>query len=344
MNRNTDTTKWHDPWFRALSPNAKLLWYYLHDACDAGGAWEPDEARLRFEIGVDLDWDQWETVRAELGDRVLVLGNGAWYLTRFVAHQYRELKPGSGYHRAVLRCLQDHGLDYDFEARKVTLNEHSIRVLPKSPSNLGLAPMLPLRWGTGKGIDSEGGSEERREEKGAEAAARAKKQRRAVPGGRRGSAGPVGAKSALQLRVEAWFHRRPSTRWDAKELAAWARNRAAIDTTPEEDLKLLDWLYAQPAGTTCRRHALETLLNNWNTELSRASEARAGGGARGSGGAEPEAVKEEAIVGENLYEFFFNGELPIHAAVVPALKRRAAARGLPWPPPGARFKPGCPQD
>ena len=77
-------------------------------------------------------------------------------------------------------------------------------------------------------------------------------------------------KSLLQLRVEALFHRRPKTPWDGSELRAWAKNKGAIEATPEEDLKLLEWFYSLPQAQTYARKNLATLLNNWNGEIDRA--------------------------------------------------------------------------
>jgi hypothetical protein len=77
-------------------------------------------------------------------------------------------------------------------------------------------------------------------------------------------------KSMLQLRIEAFFHRRPKTPWDGSELRAWAKNKGAIEATPEEDLKLLEWFYSLPQAQTYARKNLATLLNNWNGEIDRA--------------------------------------------------------------------------
>jgi len=41
--RFTDSTKWASkPWFRKLSPNAKLLWLYICDTCDVAGVIDLD--------------------------------------------------------------------------------------------------------------------------------------------------------------------------------------------------------------------------------------------------------------------------------------------------------------
>lgn len=48
------TDKWRDPWFRRLSPMAKLLWVYLCDICDNAGF-----------VTIDLDLFRMETCLSE---------------------------------------------------------------------------------------------------------------------------------------------------------------------------------------------------------------------------------------------------------------------------------------
>jgi len=38
--RVTDTDKWNDTWFNTLSPNAKLLFFFLVENCDNAGFYE----------------------------------------------------------------------------------------------------------------------------------------------------------------------------------------------------------------------------------------------------------------------------------------------------------------
>ena len=52
MRRMTMTEKWRDPWFRRLSPAAKLLWMYLCDICDNAGFVQIDTDLFCMETGL----------------------------------------------------------------------------------------------------------------------------------------------------------------------------------------------------------------------------------------------------------------------------------------------------
>ena len=72
-----------------------------------------------------------------------------------------------------------------------------------------------------------------------------------------------------QLRLNALFRRRPTTRWTAAELKSWR------DITPldEEDLKSVERFFQltdHVPHNGYRRHDLYTLLNNFNAEVDRA--------------------------------------------------------------------------
>jgi hypothetical protein len=109
MKRFTETSKWSDPWFRSLSPEAKLLWLWLCDSCDYAGVIEPDFALASFQIGQGLDIDL--DVLAELGDRVLKLPSGKLILPAFIGFQYGQLSRDCRPHKPVFRDLERHGLD-----------------------------------------------------------------------------------------------------------------------------------------------------------------------------------------------------------------------------------------
>lgn len=107
--RFTETRKWETPAYRGLSMAAKVVLQYVEDRCDNAGVWEPDFAMAQFCIGAEvIDFGR---VHAELGDRVRVLKNGKWWLTRFIQFQCGQLKPETCHpHRTVVRLLQQHGI------------------------------------------------------------------------------------------------------------------------------------------------------------------------------------------------------------------------------------------
>jgi hypothetical protein len=87
-----------------------------------------------------------------------------------------------------------------------------------------------------------------------------------------------GGKTIAQTRAEKLFNKQLGTAWDSAESRAWKKNLAAIASTSETDWALLEWLYASTAPAEAaknNRHALATLLNNWNGEISRARNYRA---------------------------------------------------------------------
>jgi len=83
MKRFTETTKWSDPWFRKLSPAAKLLWIWLTDTCDAAGVIEPDVDLATFQIGMPMGMNTF----TELGERVEKLECGKLHIVKFVEFQ-----------------------------------------------------------------------------------------------------------------------------------------------------------------------------------------------------------------------------------------------------------------
>lgn len=70
-----------------------------------------------------------------------------------------------------------------------------------------------------------------------------------------------------QLRLNALFRIRASTKWPPQVVKAWK----GITPIPEEDLAAIERYYATPTRPTdIRRRGLATLLNNWFDEVIRA--------------------------------------------------------------------------
>lgn len=72
------------------------------------------------------------------------------------------------------------------------------------------------------------------------------------------------------LKAEILMRRRAATPWDKSELKALKENRASIEATSEDEWALLARWFDIPQEKTRARKGLAALLNNWNTEITRA--------------------------------------------------------------------------
>jgi len=106
VKRFTETSKWGDPWYRKLSPQAKLLWAWLTDNCDHAGIIEPDLELATFQIGYAMGMD----TLSELGERLTMLECGKWLIVKFIPFQYGELSRDCKAHNPVFASLEKHGL------------------------------------------------------------------------------------------------------------------------------------------------------------------------------------------------------------------------------------------
>lgn len=112
MKRFTETEKWVDPWFRRLGPETKLFWCYIVDNCDNAGVWTVDLDLFELLTGVSITP---EKVLRELGDRIRDVGNGRFWIPKFVQFQFGDINPLSSniskVHLSVLSLLRKHGLE-----------------------------------------------------------------------------------------------------------------------------------------------------------------------------------------------------------------------------------------
>lgn len=112
MNRFVETTRWQDPWFRQLSPDAKLAFSYMCDNADCVGVWAADFDLATFCIlGRERREFDWDSILEEFGNRIRKLRDGKIWLTRFVAFQYGELTPTCKPHLKYLKTLAEHGIE-----------------------------------------------------------------------------------------------------------------------------------------------------------------------------------------------------------------------------------------
>jgi hypothetical protein len=110
MKRFTDTLKWQDPWFRRLSMQSKLLWFYLVDHCDNIGLVDLDLNLVSSDCGTKIT----DAHISELSDRVQVLDDGKVFITKFIPFQYGTLSEACIPHRKVIQAVKHHSLTQTF--------------------------------------------------------------------------------------------------------------------------------------------------------------------------------------------------------------------------------------
>lgn len=118
--RDTDTLKWDDSWYQALSLSEKLLWLYICDKCDQAGVWKENRPLAEFQIGCRIDWN---ASIASLGDRVVIHGD-RWVIPSFIPFHYGRLTETHKMYKKVCSCLAYHKMTYNLDTISIVyLNE-----------------------------------------------------------------------------------------------------------------------------------------------------------------------------------------------------------------------------
>ena len=155
--RFTDCHKWADPWFRQLSPTAKLLWQWVLDCCDNAGVLDPDWGLASFQIGEDI-----LPHIAEIESRIEHLEGGVIFIPKFIPFQYlSEKKPTlsreCNAHNPIFASLKKHNL---LGRLPYTLSEGEGKAIPTLPEGLPKGPRRRKRRSTGSGRGTGSGTEE----------------------------------------------------------------------------------------------------------------------------------------------------------------------------------------
>ena len=149
--RFTDSRKWYDPWFRKLSPENKLFWFYLTDTCDHAGFWKVDLEMASFILGHTYTAnDILLAFNADAKNRVIAVRNDLWHIPSFIPFQYGDLKPNNNTHIAIINRLIKAGVrqglpspflgvkEKDKDKEKVKEKEQSFnKVWDRYPKKLG---------------------------------------------------------------------------------------------------------------------------------------------------------------------------------------------------------------
>ena len=107
--RLTETNKWEDPWYFALTPIDKVFWNYMCDRCNHAGIWNVNIPLAKVHTGFEIQGNP-----AVFGDRIQILSTDKWLIRKFVKFQQgtelKKLNPQNGFHRSILKALKDSGL------------------------------------------------------------------------------------------------------------------------------------------------------------------------------------------------------------------------------------------
>ena len=114
--RFTDTTKWNEDWFLDLSISNKLFWIYICDNVDHAGIFKPNKRMFELLVGDKINVkDFLNSVNSEK-ERIKILENGRWYLTKFIEFQYgSKLNPNNRVHKSIIKLLDTNNVDYSID-------------------------------------------------------------------------------------------------------------------------------------------------------------------------------------------------------------------------------------
>jgi len=112
--RFTDTMKWNEDWYLDLSLSNKMFWIYICDNCDHAGIFKPNKRMFELLIGEKVNTNKFLESINQDKPRIIVLGNGRWYLTGFIEFQYGgNLSPNNRVHKSILTLLNKNDIDWE---------------------------------------------------------------------------------------------------------------------------------------------------------------------------------------------------------------------------------------
>ena len=111
--RFTDTTKWNEDWFLDLSISNKLFWIYICDNVDHAGIFKPNKRLFELLVGDKVNIKDFLNIINGEKERIKILENGRWYLTKFIEFQYgSKLNPNNRVHKSILKLLDTNNVNY----------------------------------------------------------------------------------------------------------------------------------------------------------------------------------------------------------------------------------------
>lgn len=132
--RFTDTDKWKKPFIRSLSPDLKLLWFYILDECDFAGVWQVDIEVANIRTGVDINL---KTALQKFKDYIVPIDNGEkWFIPDFLEFQYgSQLSKTNNIFKSIDKILSKYDLyqylNIEITETGTTINSYRNRISKK---------------------------------------------------------------------------------------------------------------------------------------------------------------------------------------------------------------------
>lgn len=103
--RLTEPRKWENPRFRNLSPEEKLMFFYLWERCDNAGFIPHDSDAASFYIGIPVreiqsTWDQ-------LRDNIVIENDWVWVKDFPTSQDNYPIDPENPAHRQIVTLLRE---------------------------------------------------------------------------------------------------------------------------------------------------------------------------------------------------------------------------------------------
>jgi len=98
-------------WFRKLTSEEKVLWYYITTSCTYDGFWEFDTSAIEFYCN-GYKGDIPEIIKVRLG--MIKTDEDQYFLKNWITFQYGELKPQVRTHQKTIERIIRKGLAEHF--------------------------------------------------------------------------------------------------------------------------------------------------------------------------------------------------------------------------------------
>ena len=102
-------------WFRKLTAQEKVLWYYISTSCTYDGFFELDEEAIQFYCN-GYKGKIPEIIKEKMG--MIKVEDHQYLLKDWLRFQYKELKENVATHKRIIQRLREKGLDQHFPELK----------------------------------------------------------------------------------------------------------------------------------------------------------------------------------------------------------------------------------